>query len=59
MKLNMLSLLAMAALPVHAAAISPERAATEPGSLIVLLAIVVLICLATGGGGNGPFRPEP
>ncbi|WEF35806.1 hypothetical protein [Pseudoduganella chitinolytica] len=58
MKLNMLSLLVTAVLPAHAAAISPDQAVTEPGSLIVLLAIVVLICLATGGGKDGPFRPE-
>jgi len=59
MKLNMLSLLVSATLPVHAAAIAPDHAVTEPGSLIVLLAIVVLICLATGRGGDGPFRHEP
>ncbi len=58
MKLNMLSLLVSASLPAHAAAIAPDRV-SEPGILIVLLAVVALVCLATGGRDDNKFRREP
>jgi hypothetical protein len=60
MKLSLLHALPLLATtaPVRAAYL-PDAAASEPGTLVVVLACVGLLCLVAKGRDDGPFQPEP